>query len=54
MSMDEDEKKRLRAVEQFIAELRGGRKLFIWICSAIGAGLALLGTFWNQLFGGPS
>ncbi len=52
--MNEADEKRLRAVEQFISELRGGRRLFIWICSAIGAALALLGTFWEQLFGGPS
>ncbi len=52
--MNEEEETRLRNVEEFIAEVRGGRKLFIWVCSAIGGGLALLGVFWEHLFGGPS
>ena len=52
--MNEDEKRRLREVEEFVAEVRGGRKLFIWVCSSIGAALGLLGVFWNQLFGGGS
>ncbi len=47
--MTKDEEDRLRAVEEFIAEVRGGRKLFLWLCSMIGAGLALLAAW---LFGG--
>ncbi len=27
-------------------------KPFLWLCSAIGGVLALLGVFWDQLFGG--
>ena len=54
MTEDDDLEKRVRDLESFADELRGGRKLFIWVCSAIGAALALLGTFWNQLFGGSS
>ncbi len=54
MTEDDDLEKRVRDLEEFIAEVRGGRRLFVWICSAIGAALALLGTFWNQIFGGSS
>ncbi len=50
--MNEDEKNRLREVEEFIAEVRGGRRLFLWLFSTIGGGLALLAAFWGQLFGG--
>lgn len=52
--MNEDEEKRLRDVEQFIAEVRGGRRLFLWLFSTIGGGLALLAAFWGHLFGNPS
>lgn len=50
--MNEDEEKRLRDVEEFIAEVRGGRRLFLWLFSAIGGALALLAAFWEQIFGG--
>ncbi len=50
--MNEDEEARLRAVEEFIAEVRGGGRVFIWLCSAIGGGLALLAAFREQIFGG--
>ena len=52
--MNEDEKRRLRAVEEFIAEVRGGKRLFLWLCGAIGGVLTLLGVFRGQIFGGGS
>ncbi len=54
--MNEDEETRLRAVEEFIAEVRGGKKVFLWLCAAIGSlggGGALLAAFWERL-SGPS
>ena len=50
--MNEDERKRLRDVEEFIAEVRGGRRLFLWLCSSIGIGAGLVGVFWEGIFGG--
>ena len=47
--MTKDEEARLRAVERFVSEVRGGRKLLLWMCSVVGAGLAVL-VAW--LFGG--
>lgn len=52
--MNEDEEKRLRDVEEFIAEVRGGKRVFLWLCGVIGGALALLGVDWGQIFGGPS
>ena len=52
--MNEDEKDRLRAVEEFVAEVRGGRKVVVWAFSLIGAGLTLLGVFWDKIFGSGS
>jgi hypothetical protein len=49
---DKDTEKRLRDVEEFIAQVKGGRRLFLWICSAAGALLGLLAIFWDKLFGG--
>ncbi len=51
MTEDNDHETRLRDLEAFAAEVRGGRKLLAWIASAIGAGLTLLGVFWDQIFG---
>ncbi len=52
--MNEDEKKRLRDVEEFIAEVRGGKRVFLWLFSIIGVGLGLLAAFWGLLLRGPS
>ncbi|KKL63286.1 hypothetical protein LCGC14_2176620 [marine sediment metagenome] len=55
--MNEHEEKRLRAVEEFIAEIRGGKKVFLWLCALIGSlggGGTLLVAFREQIFGGPS
>lgn len=49
--MNEDEKKRFRAMEDFIAEVRGGRRLMLWLFSAVGGGVAIMGVFWDKIFG---
>lgn len=55
MTKAKDLEERVRDLEEFAAEVRGGRKLFLWLCSAIGGGLALLAAFWSNIFGsGPS
>ncbi len=54
MTKPTDMETRMRDAEKFIAEVRGGRRLFLWLCSAIGGGLAILGVFWDHIFGGPS
>ncbi len=54
--MTEDEETRLRAVEEFIAEIRGGKKFFLWLCAVVGSlggGGTLLAVFWER-FSGPS
>jgi hypothetical protein len=52
--VNEEEEKRLRDVEEFIAQVRGGRKVFLWLCSGIGVVLGLLAAFWGHLFGSQS
>ncbi len=47
--MNEDEKKRLREVEEFIAEVRGGKRLFLWLFGIIGGGLTILAALWDRL-----
>ncbi len=47
---DKDTEKRLRDVEEFIAQIKGGRKLLICIWSILGGLLALLAVFWDKLF----
>ena len=54
MTEDSDHETRLRVLEEFAAEVRGGRRLLLWLCSAIGIGLGLLAVGWGKLFGGPS
>lgn len=54
MNEDNDLETRVRILEEFAAEVRGGRRLFLWLCSAIGGGLVLLAAFWDRLFGGGS
>ncbi len=49
-----DHEERLRVLEEFAAEVRGGRKLLLWVSSAIGGALALLAAFWDRLFGGAT
>ncbi len=49
--MTDDELKRLRVIEEFIAEVRGGRRLLLWLASAVGGGVAIVGVFWDQIFG---
>ncbi len=51
MSDKKDLEERMREVEEFISEVKGGRKLFLWISSAVGALAALLAAFWEPLFG---
>lgn len=53
--MTEDEETRLRAVEEFIAEVRGGKRVVLWLFAAIGAlgGGAAVAAFWERL-SGPS
>ena len=43
---------RVRDIEEFVSEMRGGRKLLCWIFAAVGAGLGLIAAFWQHLFGG--
>ena len=46
--MNKDENDRLRAVEEFIAEVRGGKKIVLWLFATIGAlggGAGLLALF---------
>ncbi len=50
--MDKDLEKRVREIEKFVNQVKGGRRLFLWICSAVGAALGLLAAFWERLFGG--
>ena len=45
---------RVRDLEIFAAEVRGGRKLLLWLCSAAGVALGLLAAFWERLFGGST
>ena len=51
MTEETELEKRVRDLEEFAAEVRGGRRLFLWMCSALGvaAGLALM--LWNHLSG---
>ncbi len=49
--MNDDELKRLRAIEDFITEVRGGRRLLLWVASAVGGLAAILGVFWDKIFG---
>ncbi len=49
--MNDDEKKRFRAMEDFISEMRGGRRLLGWLISAVGGGAAIVGVIWDKIFG---
>lgn len=49
--MDEDQLRRLRELEEFVAEVRGGRRILLWLASAIGGLAAIFGVFWDRLFG---
>ncbi len=42
----EDIEKRVRVLETFVAEVRGGRKLVLWIFSGFGVLLGLAIAFW--------
>ena len=48
----EDMEERMRDVEEFISELRGGRRLFLWTCSALGVVAALALALWDKISGG--
>ena len=52
MNKETDLEKRVRKLEVFAAEVRGGRKLLLWICSAVGVALGLVLTFWDKIAGG--
>ena len=43
--------KRVRDLEEFAAEVRGGRRLFLWMCSALGAAALLALALWGRLSG---
>ncbi len=47
---DKDTEKRLRDIEEFIAQIKGGRKLLICILSILGVLGTLLTAFWDKLF----
>ena len=49
MTEETDLEKRVRELEEFAAEIRGGRRLFLWMCSALGAVAALALAFWDRL-----
>ena len=51
MTKDEDHETRIRDIETFIAEVRGGRKLLLYVFSAASGLFGLLAVFWDNLFG---
>lgn len=51
MTEETELEKRVRELEEFAAEVRGGRRLFLWMCSALGALAMLALAFWNRLSG---
>ena len=51
MTKETELEKRVRELEEFAAEIRGGRRLFLWMCSALGAAAMLALAFWDRLSG---
>ena len=49
MTKETELEKRVRELEEFAAEVRGGRRLFLWMCSALGVLAALALAFWDRL-----
>lgn len=54
MTEIDDLEKRVRDLEAFNDEMRGGRKMFFLVCGAIASVMALLAAFWEQLSGSGS
>lgn len=50
MAEENDIEARVRDLEAFRDQVLGGRKVLLWVASAFGAGLGLLGVFWERLF----
>ncbi len=52
MTKETELEERVRGLEEFAAEVRGGRRLFLWMCSALGVVAALALALWDKWLGG--
>ena len=47
MTKEADLEKRVRVLEEFHAEIRGGRKILLWIASLVGATVGAVLAYWG-------
>ena len=47
MTEEIDLETRVRALEEFHAEIRGGRKILLWIASLVGATVGVVLAYWG-------
>ena len=51
MTKETDLEDRVRVLEKFHDEVRGGRKLLLWIASGLGAVIVTIIALWDRLSG---